>query len=213
MIAAIEDETDIPDSKDAIEKAMEAKQEYDALDEEQKALVGEEKAQLLTELYDKAVNFVIIKGADSEYVQNSGKGLSFTANGAFDFFTAVKVDGNVIDAKNYTAKSGSTIVELTEDYLMTLKVGTHTFEVMYEVLEEHRADCSFTVKEAPVADDESKDETPKDETPKDETSKDDETTDTNSPTTGDDSNIFGWMCMMIVSAMTIILSCKKRRKN
>lgn len=158
----------------------------------------------MTDLYEKAVNFQIIKGADGVYTKGSAKGLSFTANGAYDFFKAVKVDGKEIDVKNYTAKAGSTVVELNADYLKTLKDGDHTLEVVYEVLEEeYSAECNFTVKKAPVTEDDSKDDT----------SKDDTASGTNSPDTGDHSNVFGWMGTMIASAMALFFLLIEKKKK
>ena len=45
-------------------------------------------------------------------------------------FTGVKVDGNLIDKSNYTAKKGSTIITLKASYLNTLSAGTHTVEIL-----------------------------------------------------------------------------------
>ena len=59
--------------------------------------------------------------------------------------TGVKVDGQLVDAKNYTAVSGSTIVTLSADYLKTLSAGNHTLTVVF-----NDGDCStnFTVQTA-----------------------------------------------------------------
>ena len=49
--------------------------------------------------------------------------LRFIANGPLAKLTAVLVDGRTLDAKQYTAESGSTIITLAADYLKTLAVG------------------------------------------------------------------------------------------
>ena len=41
------------------------------------------------------------------------------------------VDGRTLDAKHYTAQSGSTIITLTADYVETLAAGEHTLTVRY----------------------------------------------------------------------------------
>ena len=41
------------------------------------------------------------------------------------------VDGQKLDAKQYTAASGSTIITLAADYVQTLATGGHTLTVRY----------------------------------------------------------------------------------
>ena len=76
-------------------------------------------------------NYKIIEGAHGAWTQNSDGTLVFRANGDFSKFTGVKVDDTLIDAKNYTAVSGSTVITLKADYLKTLSVGTHKLTVVY----------------------------------------------------------------------------------
>lgn len=76
-------------------------------------------------------NYKIIEGANGAWTQNSDGTLVFRANGDFGKFTGVKVDDTLIDAKNYTAVSGSTVITLKADYLKTLSVGTHKLTVVY----------------------------------------------------------------------------------
>ena len=57
----------------------------------------------------------------------------------------VKVDGNLVDVKNYTVKEGSTIVTLKADYLNTLSVGKHTFEIIWT---DGTASTRFTVSKS-----------------------------------------------------------------
>ena len=76
-------------------------------------------------------SYKIISGADSEWKQNTDRTITIGGNGKFSKFESVKVDGSIIDAKNYTAKEGSTIIILKADYLKTLSVGTHSFEIVW----------------------------------------------------------------------------------
>ena len=75
--------------------------------------------------------YKIISGADSEWKQNTDGNITIRGNGEFSKFESVKVDGSIIDAKNYIAKEGSTIIILKADYLKTLSVGTHSFEIVW----------------------------------------------------------------------------------
>ena len=76
-------------------------------------------------------SYKIISGADSEWKQNTDGNITIRGNGEFSKFESVKVDGSIIDAKNYIAKEGSTIIILKTDYLKTLSVGTHSFEIVW----------------------------------------------------------------------------------
>ena len=75
--------------------------------------------------------YSIIEGANGAWTQDSDKTLVFRANGDISEFTGVEVDDTLIDAKNYTAASGSTVITLQADYLNTLSVGTHKLTVVY----------------------------------------------------------------------------------
>ena len=87
--------------------------------------------------------YEIIEGANGTWTQNSDGTLTVRANGEFSKFDYVKVDGKRIDSKNYTAKSGSTIVTLSKDYLATLSVGDHALAVVFNDGGEART--NFTV--------------------------------------------------------------------
>lgn len=84
----------------------------------------------------------IIDGANGEWKDNSKDGLTFRSNADFADFLSVKVDGAEIEAKNYEAKEGSTIVALKNEYLKTLKAGEHTLAV---VSKNGEATTKFTI--------------------------------------------------------------------
>lgn len=89
------------------------------------------------------VQYQIIEGANGSWNQNTNGGsLRIRGNGEFSKFQNVKVDGNIIDSKNYTVSEGSTIIELHADYLKTLSEGSHTFEIVWT---DGAAGTSFTV--------------------------------------------------------------------
>lgn len=89
--------------------------------------------------------YQIIEGANGSWTQNTDGTLAFRANGPFDKFTGVKVDGRLLNAGSYTAKSDSTVITLKAGYLKTLSNGAHTLTVVYT-----DGECStgFTVKAA-----------------------------------------------------------------
>jgi hypothetical protein len=49
----------------------------------------------------------------------------------FTDFSGLYLDGSAVDAANYTAAAGSTIITLNEAYLRTLGNGTHAFEARF----------------------------------------------------------------------------------
>lgn len=92
-----------------------------------------------------ASDYKIVEGANGAWTQNTDGTLIFRANGDFSKFTGVKVDDTLIDAKNYTAVSGSTVITLKADYLKTLSVGTHKLTVVYT---DGECSTNFEVKKA-----------------------------------------------------------------
>ncbi|MBP3506967.1 MAG: hypothetical protein J6K43_11280 [Lachnospiraceae bacterium] len=75
--------------------------------------------------------YKFLEGANGIYTLDVDSKLSFRADGAFNKFLGVKVDGVEITSDKYTATEGSTIIELKKDYLNTLSVGKHTLTVIY----------------------------------------------------------------------------------
>ena len=90
----------------------------------------------------KAPEYTITKGNAAKWTLKSTKALSFTADGDFDKFVGVSVDGKRISDSNYAAKKGSTVITLKSAYLNTLKKGEHTITIHFE---DGKAEGSFTV--------------------------------------------------------------------
>lgn len=132
-----------------------------------------------------------LEGADSSWTQNSDGTLIFRANGDFSKFTGVKVDGTLIDAKNYTAVSGSTVITLKADYLKTLSVGTHKLTVVYTDGEcSTNYEIKATQTENGISSDPEK-----------------------APQTGDNSNIPLWFALMALSVLGISAAFLYGRKR
>ena len=140
------------------------------------------------------VVYNIIEGANGTWTQNSDGTLTVHVDGEFSKFVGVKVDGEFINSKNYTAKSGSTIVTLSKDYLATLSVGQHNLTVVFT---DGNGDTTFTVKAA-------SDNNPGTAVTPDNT--------TNNPQTGDHSGIVLAVVVLLVSggALTVLGIAKKK---
>lgn len=88
--------------------------------------------------------YVISSGANAVYETGTETGLTITADGDYKLFKELQVDGNLVDAANYEAKEGSTVITLKKDYLDTLTVGEHIIRFVYT--DEKAASAGFTVK-------------------------------------------------------------------
>ena len=129
---------------------------------------------------------VITAGANGSWQKGTKDGLSFTSNAAYKHFQKVQVDGKDLDASNYTVKEGSTIVTLKTSYLETLSVGKHTLAIVSET---GTATTEFTIKAAAVTDD------------------------TQSPQTGDDSNIALWIAVLLAAGTALTGTAVYSRKR
>lgn len=150
-------------------------------------------------------DYKIIEGANGTWTQNSDGTLTFRANGDFSKFTGVKVDGTLIDAKNYTAVSGSTVITLKADYLKTLSGGTHKITVVYT---DGECSANFEVKKA------ASEQTKPTEGDKADTTTPTGGKDTTSPQTGDNSNLARWFAVLFISCSGVITCAvySRRRK-
>lgn len=128
-------ETAEPDDQEAIDAYEQAKASFDALDDEQKGLLGAETAaayqEKLNTLFRALTDYKIIKGSGRSWYQDDVVGLAFVANGAYSKFTQVRIDGEALPESEYASWSGSTVITLKPSYLMTLSIGSHKIQVVY----------------------------------------------------------------------------------
>lgn len=75
------------------------------------------------------VSYEMLEGENLTWNYDRSKNLVFRSNADFADFLNVSIDGNVINKENYIAKEGSTIIELKEVYLKTIKSGTHEISI------------------------------------------------------------------------------------
>ena len=155
--------------------------------------------------------YQIIDGANSSWTHDSDGNITIRGNGDFSKFTGVKVDGNLIDKSNYTAKEGSTIITLKASYLNTLSAGTHTVEILWT---DGSASTTFTTK-ANISDNSNNNQNDNnnsnssDDKPSSGTDKKDVT----APKTGDNTPSVWLFILSILSGTGLIITVKKRREN
>ena len=148
-----------------------------------------------------SVDYEILDGANTSWEQNSDGSLSIRGSGAISKFVGVKVDGNLVDVKNYTVKEGSTIVTLKADYLNTISVGNHTFEIIWT---DGTAATRFTVIKSDSGSDEPKDN---------DGNQTDDNQQITAPKTGDNSHTVLWISLLEVSLAGLLSMIYVRKKK
>lgn len=146
---------------------------------------------------------VIIAGANGSWQKSGTDGLSFTSDAEYADFLKVKVDGNDLDASNYTVKEGSTIVTLNAAYLETLSVGKHTLEIESK---NGIAKTEFTITAVQGGDDSQTGGTTPQEPGKNEGA-------VTSPQTGDNSNMLLWVALLFVSSGVLTAATYRKKKH
>ena len=134
------------------------------------------------------------EGANQIYTIDESKNAIFRIDADFSLFDGkVYIDGTLIDAKNYKAESGSTVITLNKEYVDTLSIGEHTIKV--EFSDGGSASTKFEVKAKQV--------------------NTEKTEDITNPQTGD--NIGTYIILSIISvlgiAATVVINNKKKREN
>ncbi|SEO71331.1 Ig-like domain-containing protein [Denitrobacterium detoxificans] len=104
---------------------------------------------------DGGVSYRSAEGDGLQWTRGSSATADFTFkrsvddDATFSHFTGIQVDGEDVDAANYTAEPGSVIVKLKPAYLETLAVGEHTLTAMFD--DAGSVDARFEVLAAPAA--------------------------------------------------------------
>ena len=157
-------------------------------------------------------SYKVIEGTNSSWTQNSDGTLTFRADGDFSKFTGIKIDSTLIDASNYTAVSGSTIVTLKADYLEKLSEGNHEITFVYV-----DGECSTTFEVKKTSEDSAKvDEdtglTQGTNENKEFTQDTNETSSATYPETGDSSNIVPLIVLIITSCIGFVVTKEYNKK-
>ena len=134
------------------------------------------------------------EGANQIYTIDESKNAIFRMNADFSLFEGkLYIDGTLIEAENYKAESGSTVITLNKEYVDTLSIGEHTIKV--EFSDGGFATTKFEVKAKQV--------------------NTEKTEDITNPQTGD--NIGTYIILSIISVLgitaTVVIDNKKKREN
>ena len=86
------------------------------------------------EVVVERIVYEVTDGANQEYTITESNEAKFRINADFSKFVdggKVYVDNELVDSKNYTAESGSTIITLKKAFVDKLSVGEHTLKVVF----------------------------------------------------------------------------------
>ena len=202
---AVLDRTDEPTAEDY-------KVAYNELKAALVALLGQDEPEPAS-----PIKYAILEGKNGTWAKGDAEGLTVRANGDFDTFTGVSVDGTLLDASAYKAKAGSTIITLGSDYLQTLTAGEHRLTIFFTNGE---ATTNFTVTSAPAAT-EVPTEAPASVSPTPGATVVPKATESpnvaETPKTGDNSQPALWTALVTISigalGSTMLLSRKKKEED
>lgn len=164
------------------------------LDEDGKAVLIEE----LTENTGIITAYHFIDSQETYSWQKGEAGITVKADGDFEaVFKGVMVDGKEIDAKDYTAGKGTTIVTLTEKYLSTLESGNHTLKLLFvnDTGINSNVEMTFVVIQA---------------VKQEYTKTDDSISYKSTPNTGVENNVWFWM---MAESLSLYAAARIRRKQ
>ena len=138
----------------------------------------------------------ITKGANQKWQKGSNKNVVIECNGVFDEFERLLIDGHVL-VKNtdYKVKEGSTIVTFSPSYLEKLSVGDHVvrFEYDFSQINPNEVDSFITTGLKILKADEV-------------------AVVTSNPSTGDTTNIFGWIVTLLVALIGLLSMVVLRKR-
>ena len=91
------------------------------------------KSNINLEVVVEKIVYEVTEGANQKYTITKNNEAKFKINADFRLFDdgKVYVDNELVDPKNYTAESGSTIITLKKEFVDTLSVGEHTLKVVF----------------------------------------------------------------------------------
>ncbi len=107
-------------------------------------------ANMELEAVVEKIVYEVTEGANQKYTITKNSEAKFKINADFRLFDdgKVYVDNELVDPKNYTAESGSTIITLKKEFVDTLSVGEHTLKVLFN--DGGEATTKFTVARVTV---------------------------------------------------------------
>ena len=94
--------------------------------------------------YTRGVHYELLNLSTDTYVQGSGAGVTLRFDGPFEKFDRLVINGTEVPKGKYTARPGSTVVELSDSFIGGLETGEQEVAALYS--DGGIATASFTVE-------------------------------------------------------------------
>ena len=196
----------------------ENKVEYPVKVEENYAIFNTNHFSIYT-LAEKAKKYEVIEGAN-QIVKLNTEDVTFKIDADYTLFNdEVYIDDELVDSKNYTSKSGSTIITFNKEYINTLEIGKHSLKVAFENAGE--AITEFTIEKqeenTKVNDTTKKDESSQEEkeikndTENKEEKKTNNKQETSNPKTGDNIIVYTVAILFEIIGLVAITFIRKKK--
>lgn len=138
----------------------------------------------------------VLEGESHEVVKGTAKECVIRVNKDFSAFEGVKCNDKLLEkGTDYTAKSGSTVITLTPDYVKALEIGEYTIKAIFNDCESEPA----IIKVIPAENEED--------------IKDDNEEKVKSPQTGDYSSVSLWLFAMACVALLLAVFTSRQRNR
>ena len=150
------------------------------------------------------VVYTIVEGDGGSHEIGSDEGLEFVIKRSvddeetFELFKQLLVDDKEVDPDNYTAESGSVIINLDKEYLDTLEEGEHTLTAVFED-GEVSGKFSITKKEQEEPDEPVEPDKPVEPDP-------------DHPETGDNNDLLRWTLLLRASTTAGYVVYRKKKE-
>ena len=161
------------------------------------------------EVVVEKIVYEVTEGANQKYIITKNNEAKFKINADFRLFDdgKVYVDNELVDPKNYTAESGSTIITLKKEFVDTLSVGEHTLKVVFN--DGGEAETTFTIAKKAENNNNNENNTPSKPEDKEEM-KDNGS----NPKTGDNIMLYVAIASMsIIGLVATTIVAKKKKMN
>ena len=161
------------------------------------------------EVVVEKIVYEVTEGANQKYIITKNNEAKFKINADFRLFDdgKVYVDNELVDPKNYTAESGSTIITLKKEFVDTLSVGEHTLKVVFN--DGGEAETTFTIEKKAENNNNNENNTPSKPEDKEEM-KDNGS----NPKTGDNIMLYVAIASMsIIGLVATTIVAKKKKMN
>jgi len=197
----------------------EAAETEDGMEQRECERCGETETRAIPHL---VVEYRNTEGDGSSWEKGSTDSLAFVFKRninnetTFSHFTGIQVDGNTVEASNYTAMSGSVEITLKPAFLESLSVGKHSLATLFDDADAVTVSFSVTEKATVPADNNEKKDTSKADAKKTDAAKTPKTavpiTSASAPNTGDSSNIGVWVVMLTAAVLSLVFILRQRRR-